>query len=101
MGDDNELYPSREVGQQIREALHVGLVERRVDFVQHAERRRVHAQQAEQQRHNGQRALATTQRQQPLQLLAGRTSNDVDARPQQVVGLGQDQARFAAAEQLA
>ena len=57
-------------------------------------------QQAEQQRDDRQRALAAAQRQQALQLLARRSGDDVDARAQQVVRLGQDQPRLAAAEQL-
>ena len=100
VGDDNELYPSSEHSQQIREALNVGFVQRRVDLIEHAERRRVDLQQAEQQRDDGERAFTTAQRQQPLQLLARRPGHDVDAAPQQIVGLGEHQARFASAEEL-
>src|SRR5947207_15824598 len=34
VGDDDELYASRKLGQQVCEALHVGFVECRVDLVE-------------------------------------------------------------------
>src|SRR5579864_2742803 len=62
VSDDDELYPSGELGQQVCEALHVGLVQRRIHFVEHTERGRVDFQQPEQERDDRQRALATAQR---------------------------------------
>src|SRR5438067_12074536 len=63
MRDDDELYLSSELGQQIGEALHVGFVQGSVNLVQHAERRRVDLEQPEQERDDRQRPLPTAQRQ--------------------------------------
>src|SRR5919197_3692943 len=41
VGDDDKLYLSGELGQQIYEALHIRLVECRVNFVEDAKRSRV------------------------------------------------------------
>jgi hypothetical protein len=100
VGDHDELNTSRELGQQIREALHVRLVERGVHLVQHTERGWIDLEQPEQQRDHGKCTLTPAQRQQPLQLLARRSGHDVDARAKQIIGIGKHQARLAAAEQL-
>src|SRR5439155_10346002 len=55
--DEDELGLVAQLLQKAREALHVGLVERRVDLVQDAERRGAVAEQSEEQRHRRQRLL--------------------------------------------
>ena len=47
--------------EQVAEALDIGVVERRIDLVEHADRRRVGQEQGEDQRDRGQRLLAARQ----------------------------------------
>ena len=86
--------------QQVAEPLHVVIVERRVDFVQHADRRRVGEEHREDQRQRRQRLLAAGEQRQRLRLLAGRFCNDFEAGFERIVAFDQMQRGFAAAEQL-
>ena len=73
--------------QQIAEALDIGVVERRVDFVEHADRRRIGQEHREDQRHRRQRLLAARQQRQGLRLLARRAGEDFEPGFQRIVGL--------------
>ena len=86
--------------QQVAEPLDVVVVERRVDFVQHADRRGVGEEHREDQRQRGQRLLAAREQRQRLRLLAGRLGDDLEAGFQRIVALDQVQRGFAAAEQF-
>ena len=69
--------------------MQVDVVERRFDLVHHVERRRPAAEHGEQVGQRRQRALATRQQRQLLDVLAARLGLDLDAGVQQVVGVGQ------------
>jgi hypothetical protein len=67
------------------------IVQRRVDFVQHADRRRVGEEHREDQRQRGQRLLAAREQRERLRLLAGRLGDDFETRFQRIVALDQGQ----------
>ena len=89
----------RIVVEQVAEALDIGVVERRVDLVEHADRRRVGEEHREDQRHRGQRLLAARQQRHGLRLLARRPGDDLEAGLQRIVALDELQLRRAAAEE--
>ena len=91
---------SREAAQGVGEPADVGLVERRVDLVEHAERRRPDLEHREQEGDRGQRPLAAREHRQRLWLLAGRPGGDLDPGRRQVGRVGERQLGEAAAEQL-
>ena len=90
---------SRMLVEQVAEALDIGVVERRVDLVEHADRRRVGQEHGEDQRERGQRLLAAGEQRQGLRLLARRLGEDLEAGLERIVGFDQLQFRRAAAEQ--
>ena len=100
MGDDDELGRRGQAPQGFGEAADVGLVERRIDFVEHAERDRPDLEHGEQQRNGSQSALATRQHRQRLGLLARRPGHDLDAGRGEVGRVGQLEPGEAATEQL-
>ena len=65
--------------EQVGEAADVGLVQRRVDFVEHAEGAGLELEDADQQRQRGERLFAAGEQQHVLQLLARGRGDDVDA----------------------
>src|SRR5207249_6536038 len=77
--DDDELRAVGELAQRLREAADVALVERRIDFVEHAERRGSYAEDGQEKRRRGERALAARQLRQAADPLARRSRVDVDA----------------------
>ena len=87
-------------GQQIAKTLDIGVVERRVDFVQDTDRCGIGQEHAEQQGNCGQRLFATGQERHDLQLLARWAGHDFQAGFKRVVGLGQGQIGPPAAEQF-
>ena len=89
----------RHLVEQVAEALDVGVVERRVDLVEHADRRRVGEEHREDQRHRGQRLLAAGEQRQRRRLLAGRLGDDFEAGFERIVAFDQLQLGGAAAEQ--
>src|SRR5262245_40803757 len=97
--DDDQLRTAAQLLEDLEQPLQVGVVQRRLDLVQHVERRRAGLEDGQQEGDRGQRALAPRQQGQPLDLLARRPGLDVDAGGQHVVGLGQHQAALAAGEQ--
>jgi len=76
--DDDELRVRGHLAQQAREPLDVGLVQRRVRFVQNAKRARLITEDRHQRRHRRQRFLAAREQQHVLQLLARRRGHDGD-----------------------
>ena len=80
MGDDQEarLRGLGDLLDQAAEAVDIGVVQRRVDLVQHADRRRVGEEDGEDQRQSGQRLLAAREQRQGLQLLARRAGIDLE-----------------------
>ena len=75
--------------EQVAEALDIGVVERRVDLVEHADRRRVGEEHGEDQRQRGQRLLAAGQQRHDLRLLARRAGDDLEAGLERIVGFGE------------
>ena len=88
-----------ELGDEAEEAVQVDVVERGLDLVHHVERRRPAAEHGEQERQRGERALATGQQRQLLDVLARRLGLDLDAGVEQVVGVGEHEPARAAGEQ--
>src|SRR5215470_12993944 len=97
--DDDQLRGVPQLLEDLQEALEVGVVERRLDLVQHVERRRPGPEDRHQEGDRRHRALAAGQQGQPLDLLARGPRLEVDPGRQHVVGLGQDQLALAAGEQ--
>ena len=94
------LVASARSSHQTAEAVDVGVVERRVDLVQHADRRRIRQEHGEQQGHGGQRLLAAGQERHDLETLARGARHDFEPGLQGIVRLGECQVCPAAAEQL-
>ena len=99
VADDEQLRSLAELGDEAEEAVQVDVVERGLDLVHHVERRRAAAEHGEQERQRGEAALATRQQRQLLDVLAARLGLDLDARVEQVVGLGEHELAGAAGEQ--
>ena len=83
------------------EALDVGLVQRRVHFVEDAEGRGARAEDGEEQRDHGHGLLAAGEQRDVARFLARRARDDLDARFQDVFAFLQQQVGLAAAEELA
>ena len=81
------------------EAADVGLVERRVHFVEDAERARLIAEDGDEQRQRSERFFAAGKQQNVLQALAGRLRDDVDAAIAGAIGLAQAHLAVTAAEE--
>ena len=62
----------RHLLHQQAEPLDIGIVERRVDLVEHADRRGIGEEHGEDERERGERLLAARQQRQHLRALAGR-----------------------------
>ena len=103
MGDDQEagLGALGDLGDQAAEAVDIGVVQGRVDLVQHADRRRVGEEDGKEQRQRGQRLLAAREQRQRLQFLAGRARHDLEPGLERIllVALVERQMRAPAAEQ--
>ena len=101
MRDDEEARRRvrRHALQQAAEAVDVGVIERRIDLIEHADRRRVGQEHREDQRHCGQRLLAARKQRQRRRLLARRLGDDLQAAFERILALDHFQARLAAAEQ--
>ena len=63
--------------QQVAEAGHVGIIQRRVDLVQNTNRCRVRQEDGKDQRHRGQRLFAAGQQTKRTQFLTGRLAHDL------------------------
>src|SRR5262249_36586681 len=97
--DDDELRLLRELRDEGREPSDVGVVERRIDLVEHAERTRPVPEDRNQQRESGQRLFASREQEHVLQSLARGLRNDVDAALQHVALVQEPQVALAAPEQ--
>src|SRR5262249_28676342 len=97
--DDQELRPLQELAHHRGEARLVGVVERRVDLVEHAERRRTGREEREEERDRGERALAAGEQRERARILAGRRRDDVDPGLARLVALAGLQVGAAAAEE--
>ena len=85
--------------EQVAEALDIGVVERRVDLVEHADRRRIGEEQGEDQRDRGQRLLAAREQGERGEALAGRLRHDLEPGLERIVRFDQLEMRLAALEQ--
>ena len=82
-----------------QEAADVRVVERRIDFVEHADRGGIGEEQAEDQCDGGQRLFAAGQQGERLEPLAGRLGHDLQPGLERIVRIDQGQLGRAAAEQ--
>ena len=87
--DEHELGLHAHLLDQFGEAADVGLVERRVDFVEDAERAGRVLENADQQGQRSERLFAAGEQQHALQALARRRSHDVDAALGAVLFVGE------------
>ena len=71
--------------QKLAEALDIGIVERRIDFVEDADRCRVGQKQRENERNGGQRLLASRKKSEGGKALSRRLSHDLNASFERVV----------------
>ncbi len=85
--------------EQVAVALDIGVVERRVDLVEHADRRRVGQEYREDQRGRRQRLLAARKQGHHLRLLARRAGEDLQPCIERVFRIDQLELGRAAAEQ--
>ena len=98
MRDENEL---RAVGHRADDVVvpgHVRFIERSIDLVENAERRRLDLEDGKDEADRGQRLLAAAHQLDGRQLLARGLRDDVDARLQHVLGVGQPELGATAAE---
>ena len=86
---------------QAAEAVDIGVVQRRVDLVEHADRRGIGEEDGEEQRERGQRLLAAREQRQHLELLARRARHDLEPGLERVFALAviEPQMGVAAAEE--
>ena len=77
----------------------VGVVQRRVDFVEQTERARLRQENAEQQRQRHERPLAARQQVDALRAFAARRRVDLDIAVERRVGVFQTQVALASAEE--
>ena len=88
-----------DVANEIAEALDIGIVERRVDLVEHADGRGVGQEHREDQRGRGQGLLAAGEQRQCLRPLARRIGDDLEPGLERILGFDELQLGRAAAEQ--
>ena len=100
-GDQDEAggRVARHLVEQVAVALDIGVVERRVDLVEHADRRRIGQEHREDQRGRGQGLLAAGKQGHDLRLLARRAGEDLEPRIERIVGIDQLEFCRAATEQ--
>ena len=104
VGDDNEVAAGEEFTEHVAESLHVGLVERRIHFVQDAERARLALEDAHQQSNGGHGLLSAGELTDDARLLAWWLGANLHARLQDVHLAGdfvrnQEQVSTSAAKQ--
>ena len=80
--------------------IHVGFIQRRVDFIEHAERAGPVAEQRDQKRKRRQRLLSARKQQHILKLLSRRLRDDLDAGIGLVRSFQQPQFAVTAAEKM-
>src|SRR5258706_2890931 len=97
--DDDELRLVLELGQEPHIAPDIGVIERRVDFVEQAERARFGEEDREQQRHGDQGALPGRQQVDSLRALPPRRGVDFDFALEGLVLVREAHVAFPAAKQ--
>ena len=101
VGDDKELGLREELLELFDEASDVGVVESRVELVEHTERSRLDHEDREEKRNRRHRALAARKKRNRLGSLTRRTRDDVDAAFERIFGVFEKhESRLAAAEKL-
>ena len=100
MRNHDKLRISCIIPQEIGKALNVGIIQRRVNFVQDTERRWLIAQKSKEQRDNRQRSFAAAHQIQALQFFAGWLDVDINTGIQQIIRLGEPQHRRTTAKYL-
>ena len=85
--------------QQVAEALDIGIVERGIDFVEHADRRRIGQEKGEDQRHRRKSLFAARKQGQGRQAFARRLGHDLQPGFQWVVRFDELQMGLATVEQ--
>src|SRR5437879_514952 len=101
MGDDKEarLRARRDLLDELAEAIDIGVVERRVDLVEHADRRRVGEEYGEEQGERGEGLLAPREQRQALQPLARRARHHLEPGTQRILALVEREMGPPAAEE--
>jgi hypothetical protein len=84
--------------EQIAEAFDIGVVERRIHFVENADRRRIGQKDREDQRQRGQRLFAAGQKRHDLRLFPWRPGEVFEPGLKRIVGFDQLELGRAAAE---
>ena len=97
--DDDELRAVAQLLEEGDEAAEVGVVERRLDLVHDVEGRGPRLEDRDEQRHRDERALATGEQREPLDLLARRPGLDLEAGRQHVGRVGEHEPSLAAGEE--
>jgi hypothetical protein len=89
VGDDQEprVGKTGHFVEEVAEPFDIGVVERRVHFVQHADWRGVGEEQGEDQRDGGEGLLAAGEQRQRLQALAGRLGENFETGFERVIGI--------------
>ena len=101
MGDDQiaRLRFARHRIEKVAKAVDIGIVQRRIDLVEHADRCGIGQEQREDQRGCGQRLFAARQQGERLQFLARRLGEDFEPGLERIVAVDQRQMRLASFEQ--
>ena len=99
VADEDELDSPRHVANDLAESAHIGIVERRVDLIEHAERCGVELEERKHQRHSGERFLATRQQVNGAVALARGARHYGDSGRQQIIP-GQVEVGLAAAKEF-
>ena len=100
MRDEDKLRSVGIAFHIVRKAGNVRLVQRGLDFVEHAKRGRLEFEHRKEQRDGGQRAFAAGEQREQLQFLTRRLCDDVDIATQHVVLVREAQLRLTAAEEF-
>ena len=99
MGNHDKLGVIRKFLQEGTKAHHIGLIQRRINFVQYRERRRTIAQERKEQGDNRKRSFPTGQRREVLPLFLRQGHEDIHAGVKHIVFIQQFQFRLAAAKE--
>src|SRR5690606_8562653 len=85
--NDDELHLLGHLADDLAEATHIGIVERRVDLVEQTERSRIQLEDGEDERHGRQRLLTARQQMDRAVPLARWPRHDGDARLEQILAV--------------
>src|SRR5713226_3544443 len=99
MRDDDELRQVFELGEQMHVAAHIGIVQRRIDFVQQTERARLREEDGKQERDRHEGPLAGGEQMDPLGPLAAGRGVDLDLALERLVLVREPYVTLASPEQ--